>query len=138
MPAFKYNSARATTEFLGRNGMCEAVYTGPMTEEAFDTLRTEALQASVKATSFVVRLDRALILMPDANQVHANSYPKDAPAGALIVRRDQFEFWAEYVRKLASFGVCRSLWLEETANQAYLWADLQSRGSLLKSQDPPM
>lgn len=123
MQQFKFNAARVSTEYLTKSNLCEAVYSGPMTAYAFDCLRTEALQAANQAAAFVVRLDRALIVMGDEPPpVEEESYDPDTAAGALIVRPEQYDFWQDYSLKASKFGIVRTVWTEANAQLAYQWA----------------
>ena len=122
MQQFKFNGARVSTEYLTKSSLCEAIYSGPMTAVAFDSLRTEALQAASATTAFVVRLDKALILMGDETAVDDAAYAPDTPPGALIVRPDQYEFWQKYALQVSKFGVVRTVWTEPNARLAYQWA----------------
>lgn len=122
MQLFRFNAARVSTEYVTKSGLCEAVYSGPMTRQAFDALRTEALQASAKCAAYVVRLDRALLAMSDEPPVDDVSYAVDTPAGALIVRPDQYRFWQDYALKASKYGIVRTVWTEANARLAYEWA----------------
>ena len=122
MQNFKFNAARVSTENLTKSGLCEAVYSGPMTERAFDALRSEALEASAQCSAYVVRLDRALIVMGDEPPVEEESYAPDTPAGAMIVRPDQYDFWQDYALRASKFGIVRTVWVEANARLAYQWA----------------
>ena len=128
MHTIRYNSARVALEGLGRGGLIEAAYTGPMTATAFDALREDALHLLPDASAFVIRLDRALILMAEEEDpVKQGSFSGNNAAGALIVRPDEYDRWTAYARKAAATGVMRSVWLESHALQAYEWADRLAR-----------
>ncbi len=132
MRMFRYNGGRVACENF--RGLVEAAYTGPMTAQAFDALRTEALHECSAAQAFVVRLDKSLIAM-QAAPVEAGSYSANDAPGAMIVRPDQFAFWSAYARRVAQFGVMRSVWLESHARLAYEWANRQiSRAELPRLQ----
>jgi len=122
MQNFKFNAARVSTECLTNSGLCVAVYTGPLTQNSFDALRTEALQATAHCSAYLVRLDRALIAITDAPPIEDHSYLPNTPAGAMIVRADQYEFWQDYALRASKFGVIRTVWTEPNARLAYEWA----------------
>lgn len=126
MQTFRVTDARVTCEAVRRLGVVEANYTGLMTPQAFSDLRGMALRHSQDATAFVVRLDKALILMGDSPQVDSDSY-KDAAPGALIVRHDPDEYarWTAYARDCARIGVVRTVWTDRYAELAYRWALLR-------------
>lgn len=128
---FREGPARASCERLNKAGLVEAQYSGPMNERAFALLRQQALMASADTTVYVVRLDKALILMGDEAPVDENSYQNDAP-GALVVRHDPVEYarWTAYARECARHGVIRTVWTERFAALAYRWAQLRSAVSL--------
>lgn len=130
MQRFREGGARASCEAMNRLGMVEAQYTGPMTARAFAVLREQALQASTGTTAYVVRLDKALILMGDEAPLDEDSYASQAP-GALVVRHDPIEYarWTAYARECARLGVVRTVWTERFAAQAYRWAEIRSAGS---------
>lgn len=127
MHRFTAGQARASCERLNKLGMVEAQYTGLMTQAAFAKLRHDALEASAGTSVYVVRLDRALILMDDIAPIDRNSYVDDSP-GALIVRHDPVEYarWTAYARECAKYGVVRTVWTERHAHLAYQWADLRA------------
>ena len=122
MKILKLNASRVSTEIHAKSGLCEAIYTGPFTEKAFEILRFDALQASLKSSVYVVRLDRALIVMGDNPLVEEDSYGQDTPAGAMIVRPDQYDFWQDYALKAAKFGIVRTVWTAANSQLAYQWA----------------
>ena len=122
MQQFKFNAARVSTQYIAKSGLCEAIYTGPMTVKAFDALRFEALQSSRQTAAYVVRMDMALIAMSDDPPVDDESYSPDTAAGALVVRPEQYQFWQDYAFKAAKFGIVRTVWTEANARLAYEWA----------------
>lgn len=122
MQKFKFNGAVATTAQLTKSGLCEAIFSGPMTPEAFNLLRYEALQATRDCTGYVIRLDKALILLGEDTPVNAESFASDTPAGAMVVRPGEYAFWLAYAKKAAKFGVIRTIWPAANARLAYLWA----------------
>ena len=134
MQNFKFNSSRVSTEQLNSSGLCEAIYTGPMTANAFDVLRTEALEATAHCSAYVVRLDRALIVMGDDAPVEEHSYAPDTPPGAMIVRPDQYLLWQDYALQASKFGIVRTVWVEANARLAYEWALRRSRSCTAELQ----
>lgn len=122
MQKFRFNGALATAEVLAKSGLCEAVFSGPMTPKAFNSLRLEALQASTTCTSYVIRMDKALVLLGDDPPVDSESYSTDTAAGAMIVRAEEYDFWITYSKKAANFGIVRTIWTETNARLAYQWA----------------
>lgn len=122
MKTFTFNAARVSTQFESKSGLCEAIYSGPMTAKAFSALRFEALQASLKTAVYVVRMDRALIAMSDGPPVDDGSYAEDTAPGALIVRPDQYQAFQEYALKASAFGIVRTVWTEANSRLAYEWA----------------
>lgn len=97
MQRFREGHARVTCDRLSKSGMVEAQYSGPMNARAFAALREQALLASTDTTVYVVRLDKALILMGDEAPIDEDSYQSDAP-GALVVRHDPVEYARWHLR----------------------------------------
>lgn len=122
MQSFKFNGARVSIGNVTNSGLCEAIYTGPMTAKAFETLRSEKLQATTQCSAYVVRLDRVLVAMGIDEPLEKYSYAPNTPPGAMIVRLDQYEFWQAYALQAAELGVVRTVWLESNARLAYEWA----------------
>lgn len=134
MQQFSFNAARVSVGNLTDSGLCEAIYTGPMTQKAFDSLRSEALQASADCSAYVLRLDQALIAMGDAPPIEHDTYAPSTPAGAIIVRLEQYQFWQDYALKASKYGIVRTVWVESNARLAYEWA---LRRSYSRSAESP-
>ena len=132
MKNFKFNAARLSVEKIAKSGVCEGVYTGPVTENALNTLRNEALNATLQYKVYVVRLEKALTVMGDEAQIENGIYAAHRPPGALIVRPDQYNFFQKYALKAAKYGVIRTVWVESNAQLAYEWA---LRRSYLRNEE---
>ena len=122
MKKLRFHAARVSIENITKSGLCEAVYTGPITAKAFEVLRDEALQIAGNRSAFVCRFDQALMVMGDGPLIAADTYAPDAPAGAIIVRPDQYAICQDYALRAAKFGVVRTVWVEANARLAYEWA----------------
>ena len=122
MKQIRFNAARVAIQNITKSGLCEAVYTGPITAKAFETLRDEALQMAVSRSAFVCRFDQALMVMGNGPQIELDTYAPDSPAGAIIVRPDQYAICQDYALRAAKFGVVRTVWVEANARLAYEWA----------------
>ena len=134
MQKFRFNAARLSVEKIANSGLCEGVYTGPMTSDALVALRTEGLRAAAHFGVCIVRLEKSLILMGDDVPVEAGAYDENTPPGALIVRPDQYSFFQAYALKAAKYGVIRTVWVESNAQLAYAWALRRSHLYNAKSQ----
>lgn len=122
MGSWRYDGARAVTEMLGATGVIQADYTGPISPQAFDALRSEALIASRHARAFVVRVDQAIVLAGEHPPLAPDSYQQDTAPGCIIVRPDQYLAWNQYAQKLAKFGIVRAVFLDKHAQLGYEWA----------------
>ena len=122
MQKLKFNAARVSVSNITKSGLCEAVYTGLITSLAFETLRDDALQISKKQSAFVCRFDRALMAIGSGPLITPDTYAPDSPAGAIIVRPEQYAICQEYALRAAKFGVVRTVWVEANARLAYEWA----------------
>ena len=134
MQKFRFNAARLSVEKIANSGLCEGVYTGPMTSDALVALRTEGLRAAAHFGVCIVRLEKSLILMGDDVPVKDGAYDAKTPPGALIVRPDQYSFFQKYALKAAKYGVIRTVWTEANGHLAYAWALRRSRLYNAKSQ----
>lgn len=134
MKNYRYNSARVALSALGRTGVMEASYSGPMTMEAFECLRSDVIRASGNAHGLVLRLDRMADAMGDLVLPPPTVYRAGSPPGAVIVREDQYDKWVSFNRELAKRGVMRSVWLESHAALAYEWVLHQSSVALQELQ----
>lgn len=70
-------------------------------------------------------MDRSLVLLSLPPDIAPGVYTSRAAPGAVIVRADQYELWAEYARRLSNVGVLRAVFLESHATLAYEWAERQ-------------
>lgn len=132
MQTFRFNATCVTTEQITKSGLCEAVCTGPMTLAAVNALRNLTFKATAQSTAYVVRLELALFVMADEAVLSDAEISFDAPAGAMIVRPDQYDFVQQYALMIAKFGVVRTVWLESNTRLAYQWA---LRRSCLRSEE---
>ena len=120
--SFSYGSGRACVGCIANCGLFEAAYTGEMTAQTFNVLRSSALDAGRAATAFVVRLDGVQFSADDEPAVDVASYGEDVVPGAMIVRADQYATVSVYAVRAARYGVMRSVWLESHKEKAYEWA----------------
>lgn len=120
MKIFRYNATRSSVQKMHGLGIVEVGYSGPLSQLAFDTLKTEVLQHTAQAPVLVLRMDRCLqtFEMPEP----PTGYNIGSPAGAVIVRADQFKAWNAYGKALSRVGVMRVVFLESHASLAYQWA----------------
>lgn len=132
MRTTRYDSARVTSGVISRSGLVEAIYSGALSAKAFDALRCDVLRDTNPAPGVVLRMDRSLTLMSAMPKIPTGTYVPTAPAGAVIVRFDQYEMWAQYTRELAKVGVMRAVFLDSHAALAYSWAERQILESRLE------
>ena len=124
----RYNAARGSVGVIcNKTGLVEAAYSGPLSVKAFDALREDMMGTTDHAPCSVIRLDKALLLTDSLPKVPDHHI--DVPPAALIVRRDQYEVFEDYARKLAKQGVLRVVLLDSYAHLAYEWAVRQCPGS---------
>ena len=126
MAAYRHNTSRVTSELVSRSGLVEANYSGPITLAAFDVLRREVLRDTGPAPAVVLRLDKSLSLMSTPPLIPDGTYAPNSPSGAVVVRRDQYDFWLAYNRELViRTGVKRVVFLDSQLTLAYQWAERQ-------------
>jgi hypothetical protein len=124
---YRCGAARVTSTALGKLGLVESVYTGPISANAFGILRLGVLRETEGSPCAVIRMDRSLMLVSLPPVIAPGVYTARSAPGAVIVRADQYEMWAEYARRLANVGVMRAVFLESHATLAYEWAERQIR-----------
>lgn len=109
--------------FCLARGLCEVVYTGPLTRSGYSALRAGVLRETEKARALVLRMDRAMVLLDDDPHADVAPYLGDEPPAALVSSADQFAYWNEYARRLAAVGVMRAVFLSSRLELARLWAE---------------
>jgi hypothetical protein len=119
---FQFKAAKATARYLTKTRLCESKYTGPMTTKALEVLCAGVIGATLAASAYVVRLDKALVLANDPLPFWKELYQADAPAGAMIVRPEQYDYWTDFALRASRFGVVRTVWTPVNAQLAYEWA----------------
>ena len=125
MRNYRYGSARVYSGVVSSTGLVEAGYSGALTRAAFDALRREVLLDTGPAPCVVLRMDKSLTVMSELPDIPPGTYKPTAPSGAVIVRRDQFEMWSAYNRKLGQIGIMRAVFLDSNVALAYEWAQRQ-------------
>lgn len=123
METFRYHSAQAKCRRKG--SLVVAKWSGPLCAVALDKLRARVVFAAQGAGCMVLRMDSALMMMaqvpgPDASYLTHKSIP-----GALIVRPDQYDLWADYSRAMALIGVRRCVFLASERDLCRQWVDWQ-------------
>jgi hypothetical protein len=125
MNTYRYGAARASNTRIGKSGLVESIYTGPISAQAFEVLRLGVLRETQGSPCAVIRMDGSLMLLSLPPVIGPGVYTGRSAPGAVIVRADQYELWAEYSRRLASVGVMRAVFLDSHAALAYEWAERQ-------------
>jgi len=114
-------AAQAKGYCLG-DGLCEVVYTGPITPAAFSVLKAGVLRETRCASSMVLRMDRAMVMLDDDAQADVAPYAGDLPPAAVVSCVERYAYWREYARRLAALGVMRAVFLPDHLELARLWA----------------
>lgn len=65
MEMFEFGAARVACRPLGNYGLFEVVFSGPISQRAWDELRTQYLTQIPDATAFLIRLEKASLLVSD-------------------------------------------------------------------------
>lgn len=120
-----YHAARALCRKIGRSGIAEVVYSGPLTAAAFNALAPLALDETKEALALMIRVDGCLVLMDGPIDLPDKVHDKIGPPGCLIVRQDQRDFWCGYAATLSRRGVRRIVFLDSQLELARQWVDRQ-------------
>jgi hypothetical protein len=114
-------AAHARGYCLG-HGVCEVVYTGPVTKVTFSALKAGVLRETQGVGAMVLRMEHAAVLLDEAAQSDVAPYAGDMPPAAVVSCADRFAYWNEYARRLAGLGVMRAVFLPDHLELARLWA----------------
>lgn len=108
-------------------GVVEVIGSGIICDRAFDYFRAEMARCLSDAPSYVLRMDTAVMAL--ARVPHVGEYRSYvcSRVAAMVVQRDQYDFWVEYCEKLASVGYPRNVFTACRKSQAYAFAELQAR-----------
>lgn len=98
-------------------------YSGVLCQTSFEWLRPRVVQSSAGALCAVIRMDKTLSLMTTAPQ--AAQYPAFSIPGAVIVRADQYDLWADYAQAMASVNIRRAVFLDSQLGVCRQWVDWQ-------------
>lgn len=113
---FNHESGRADVARFA-DGVWQVNYTGVMTPEGFDVLRSKVVAATLDAKIIVAHVERALLLFADPPPITMNMIRPGKAAAAVVVRRDQLAVWDEYAAKMDGIGIKRLIFLDERMEQ---------------------
>ena len=125
--AFRCLSGMAICVPVGTLGLMEVDYWGSLTKPAYIELRVSVLAATRSAAALVVRMDNAAMLLGQQPTPPSPMKSAGAPAGALVVRADQFQMFSDYARALSAVGVVRAVFLPSQLASAYSFAEHHAR-----------
>jgi len=132
---------RITPVKSSQHGVVCAEFTGPITKDIYDQLRSKMLQLVAGAPAIVIRVDRAMFALQYAEQVPRGHFIAPTPAAAVIASRADFAMFTEMAHQLAAAGVIRVIFLDTEMQAALDWAEdwamLQLRSSSRFSETAP-
>lgn len=117
-------------------GVCEIRYRGVLTRPTFERMRADVLQAVSDAGALVLRMDRALMAIGQLEVGAPDEYGHNPAPGAVVVNRDQVEFWADYSSQIARKGVMRAVFLDSQLELARHWAVRHARAHAAREEWP--
>ena len=132
--AFRCLTGMAICVPVGTLGLVEVDYWGSLTEQAYIELRVSVLAATRSAAALVIRMDNASMLLGQQPTPPSPMKSAGAPAGALVVRVDQFQMFSDYARALSALGVVRAVFLPSQLGCAHAFAEHHARARPLRSK----
>lgn len=124
---FSCQSARALVwRDSGRAWTAE--YSGVLTADCFANLRALVIAETQDASVMTLNMSRALMAIPEAPQIPADTYGINHTPGAVVVRQDQFDAWRNYAGQMADLGIIRVVFLVSQLPQARRWAACLAAG----------
>ena len=118
------HSARASFQAIADYNFVEVNYTGVLAFTSLAYLQKIVLAETLDIPALVLRMDRALVAMSCVPVSERRAY---GPAGAIVVRPDQFDLGSDYAQKMAAIGVRRVVFLESQLCLAYEWAEQRAQ-----------
>ena len=129
---FRHNAARVTVNPLGESGLFEVCYLGPIGQEAFASLRDQALDATIGATGLVLRMEKALLTVDSLEQPKTQAYARNPVPAAMVARDDQRVMLASYYLGLRDSGVLRALFPVGAVDHSIRWTQEHAGIALTK------
>lgn len=129
MKTIQYHAAAARFKAVSSFNFVEVNYKGPLSLTSLGYLQGVVLAETRDIPALVLRMDRALLALASIPVADKMKYK---PAGALVVRPDQFDLCASYAESLAVIGVRRVVFLESQLALAYEWAEQRAQKRVRK------
>lgn len=120
---FRRHSAKVACRELGKHGVVEANYSGPLCLSAMADLRASVLSSHADAPAMLIRMDYSLLLMTSIPLDSHAAYSGSRTPGCIVVRRDQFKIISAQALDLAKHGVRRIVFLDSQLDLALLWLE---------------
>jgi hypothetical protein len=103
---YSYHSHHSARVSIAHKGaVAVADYSGPLCRSAFAVLRPRVVLATTGAKCLVLRMDKCLCLLGEVPEV--KGYTAKSLPGAVLVRPDQYQIWADYALAMANIGIKR-------------------------------
>ena len=108
----RYEFKGASLVLTQIGNVVQATYSGPMTTDAFNVLRSKGIGRSVDYAAAVIDVRAVVPLGLDLQEVAQHRMlQKAAPPGAFVVNPDQYAFWSEYAILGARLGYARAVFV---------------------------
>ena len=122
MRKITYQSAKVTCKRTA-SGVTEVVYSGLLTQAAFESLRAAVVYETTDDVALLIRMDMALLSIIHAPAVPLGVYRRNGTPAAIVVRPENYQMWVSYGRDLSAHGVMRAVFLTDELEQARAWAE---------------
>lgn len=129
---FSHHSALVRCRRINSGRVFVASWSGPLYFSAMESLRDQVADAALGAQCLILRIDRALDLMGDSPSTRIQSYRPGVAPGAIIVRADQYQPWADYADNMATKGIIRMVFLNSQLVQCQGWVEAELTAALAK------
>jgi hypothetical protein len=120
---FGHLGARATCKRT--NGWETATFSGLITGRGYRLLADQVDEWSESAKGVIIRLDGALTALSEGAEV-GRCYRGHGVPGAIIVRDDQYDYFAQACANSTQAGVIRTCWLLSQLEHAKNWVRAHS------------